>query len=172
MATPFLVLFSARRSLSLIYPLRQRLLFLEDHILALAARTFRFLLLFLHPEGTAAVIASILLTMHFLPPPRSDYQNTVEHRECWKGGSRNPLFHRFPILPLLPGTYSFLPQESFPPGFIQVLTPSLGNTYLFRTNQAAMIAISTRISFIATPSSLPVPLSPSHILYHFSCPQE
>jgi hypothetical protein len=69
--------------------------------------------------------------------------------ESWllKSHSSTIPFFRYFIsatLPILSGTYSFFPQESFPPGLIHVLTPSLGNKYLFKTNQATTIAASTK----------------------------
>lgn len=48
----------------------------------------------------------------------------------------------------------FLSQESFPPGFTQVLTPNFGRTYLLSTYQATTITAITINSFILPPCTL------------------
>ena len=72
-------------------------------------------------------------------------------------------------------SFYLLSQESFPPGLTQVFTPNLGSTYLLSTNQATMIAMSTKKSFISVPLPLhwlsphPVfPGPPSHGVLAFS----
>lgn len=66
----------------------------------------------------------------------------------------------------LTGTSVYLlSQESFPPGLTQVFTPNLGSTYLLSTNQATMIAMSTKISFISILLSLPLHWLPPHPVF-------
>ena len=76
MATPFLVLFSAGPPL-LSDPLRQKMLLLWSRIRALAAGALGLLLCFFYQEGTTAVLALILITMHLLSPPRGLLSSTA-----------------------------------------------------------------------------------------------